>query len=233
MPARVKKMQHRKDPERHRQFHERGSRSRMMAMARDITVIKVGGSLLASGRLEPMLNSIVAGAAGRAVVVPGGGLFADAVRQAQRLAGFDDVLAHRLAIDAMGQMAHVVAAASPTLKVVADATAIRAALEDGLVPVWQPSGLRAGHPAIEESWDVTSDSLALWLAAELGAASLVLVKSADPLPNASPEELASCGLVDAAFPKLARRFRGRITVHGPAAGDDLSQALAGAEAASA
>ena len=66
------------------------------------TVVKVGGSLCAdSGRLRALLASIAEGAFGPCLVVPGGGVHADAVRAAQKRDGFDDAEAHRRALDAM------------------------------------------------------------------------------------------------------------------------------------
>src|SRR5258706_129790 len=53
------------------------------------TVIKLGGSFAFSADLGEWIAAI-AGCAGRAVIVPGGGPFADAVRAAQAQMGFDD-----------------------------------------------------------------------------------------------------------------------------------------------
>ncbi|MBL7590313.1 uridylate kinase, partial [Escherichia coli] len=47
------------------------------------------------------------------------------------------------------------------------------------IRIWNPRALRAGHPDIPETWDVTSDSLALWLAARVRAERCALVKSVD------------------------------------------------------
>ena len=63
---------------------------------------------------------------------------------------------------------------------------------------------------------MTSDSLALWLAARIRARRCVLVKSADATPGRNAAALARLGLVDAAFPAFAARFSGVIDVWGPA-----------------
>lgn len=182
-------------------------------MSQDLTVVKVGGSLVADRiRLRRLLGALADGAEGPAVIVPGGGALADAVRATQAALGFPDPLAHRLALDAMAGMARIFAALEPRLAVT---EAPGDALAAGRVPVWDPSGLEGGHPEIPESWDVTSDSLALWLATHLDARACLLVKSADPPPGAGPAELARAGLVDAAFPGFASRFPGRIALRGP------------------
>jgi aspartokinase-like uncharacterized kinase len=179
---------------------------------RPLTVVKLGGSLLGSGDLPGLLAGLARRRDARLAIVPGGGVFADAVRTAQRLTGFDDALAHRLALDAMGRMAEVLASLEPRLTVAASLEAIGHAHVSGRMPVWDPAALKEGRPGIPESWSVTSDSLALWLAAEIGAERLVLVKSAPAPADASPEALAASGLVDAAFPAFARRFSGEIVV---------------------
>ncbi|KMO15587.1 uridylate kinase [Methylobacterium platani] len=187
-------------------------------MSHALNVVKVGGSLVADrDRLGRLLGALVDGCDGPVVVVPGGGGLADAVRTAQGALGFPDPLAHRLALDAMAGMARIFAALEPRLSVT---EAPADALAAGAVPVWDPSALKAGRPEIPETWDVTSDSLALWLATRLGAATCLLVKSADPRPGAGPAELARAGLADAAFPVFAARFPGRIVLRGPG-GDRL------------
>ena len=67
-----------------------------------LTVLKLGGSYAFSPHLKDWLDAIAA-CAGCAVVVPGGGPFADAVRMAQPRMGFDDRAAHEMAVLAMDQ----------------------------------------------------------------------------------------------------------------------------------
>ena len=196
-------------------------------MGGSFTVVKIGGSAAQNrDRLRRILGALAACRETRIVVVPGGGVFADAVREAQSALGFKDALAHGLALDAMGQMAQVLAALAPGLTVASDLAGVAAAHRAGAVPVWDPAALRAGHPDIPETWSVTSDSLALWLAAALGAERCVLVKSADAPKGASPAQLAALGIVDAAFPAFAERFKGEIVLHGPSAGDDPARFFA-------
>jgi hypothetical protein len=241
-------------------------------------VVKLGGSLLADpARLRAWLAQLAAGALGPCLIVPGGGPFADAVRTAQAALGFDDALAHRLALDAMGRMAQVFCALEPKLGIVSalpvpasaplpvdsrvpspvrerDRVRVEKCQEraphepphrrdlsgafstltptlsrtgegarrgSGEVPrahVWDPCALRAGHPDIPESWAVTSDSLALWLATETGAPACRLVKSAPAPRGSGPQDWARLGLVDAAFPAFAARYPGEIRIEGPADG---------------
>ena len=65
---------------------------------------------------------------------------------------------------------------------------------------------------IVPGWDVTSDSLAAWLAEQVAADELVLVKSADISTEATLLELQTQGIVDASFNCYADRLCCPITV---------------------
>jgi aspartokinase-like uncharacterized kinase len=186
-------------------------------------IVKLGGSLAAAGTLGAWLDVVVAHGAGRFVVVPGGGAFADAVRTQQRRHGFSDRAAHRMALLAMEQYALLLLDRAPTLHAAESAADIAASLAAGRVALWFPRRMVAADPAIAESWDVASDSLAAWLARDLGARRLVLVKSApSPARPPSPRRLAALGLVDAAFPDYAENAPFSLDYCGPGDHDRLA-----------
>src|SRR5215468_199322 len=130
--------------------------------AEDIIVVKLGGSFVGSRHLAGWIDAL-ANFKGRAVVVPGGGPFADAVRQAQTKIGFKDAVAHHLALLAMEQFAWALASLSARFCIADSATAIRRALRAGNVAIWSPTKMVLGTPEIPPSWEITSDSLAAWL----------------------------------------------------------------------
>jgi aspartokinase-like uncharacterized kinase len=191
-------------------------------------VVKLGGSLAGSSALADWLETLRAGA-GRVVLVPGGGPFADQVRAAQRQTGFDDRVAHHLALLAMEQFGRMLAGLAPDLLMAAASRqAIRQALRQGAVPVWLPTRMALGRPEIPESWDVASDSLALWLAGRLGARELVLIKSAPaPAGSLSAAGLAARGLIDAAFPAFLAKTQCRAWYAGPDGRARLAAGLSG------
>lgn len=180
--------------------------------ARDsaLAVVKLGGSLSESPHLPRWLAALAAHGGGRVVVVPGGGPFADAVRRAQARWAFSDAAAHRMALAAMAQYGRLLAALRPELVPAESEPELRAVLTAGRVPVWLPEPMAAGDPAVPESWDVTSDSLAAWLARRLGAGTLILVKSCRLAPSATAAELAAAGVVDRAFPDFAAGISVRL-----------------------
>ena len=93
------------------------------------TVVKLGGGLLADAvRLDAVLARIAAAAPShRLLVVPGGGPFADAVREVDRRLRLSDDAAHWMAVLAMDQHAHLIAARLTGAVLVADGPRTRRA----------------------------------------------------------------------------------------------------------
>jgi aspartokinase-like uncharacterized kinase len=173
-------------------------------------VVKLGGSVFDAPQLRDWLRLFATRGAGRVVVVPGGGRFADAVRAEQRRLCFDDLAAHNMAVLAMAQAAQMLHALQPALRLAADAPAVHAAWRDGAAALWQPFAALRDAPDALTSWDATSDSLAAWLAARLEARHLLLVKWHEPPPHACLAELAAVGYVDRAFARFAAGFAGTV-----------------------
>ena len=150
----------------------------MTAVSLVDVVVKVGGALLAHpAHLDAVLAALdqVAGAS-RLLIVPGGGPFAEAVRDVDRRFALTDDAAHWMAILAMDQYAHLLASRLNVAALAWNPADIAAALERRRLPVLAPSRwLREADP-LPHSWDVTSDSIAAWVAGAVGAARLVLVK---------------------------------------------------------
>ena len=167
-------------------------------------VIKLGGSLARDPGLVDWLRLAAELGGGRVVVVPGGAAFADAVRAAQAHWGFDDVAAHNMAVLAMAQTAFMLQAIEPRLVLARQDAQIRRALRAGRAALWLPLGLMRAAPDALTSWEVTSDSLALWLARRLHAERLVVVKACPVEPSRTLAELGAAGVLDARFADWAQ-----------------------------
>jgi aspartokinase-like uncharacterized kinase len=195
-------------------------------------VVKIGGSLAKSGRLRGVLD-VIAAAKRPVVVVPGGGAFADAVRDQQRALGLGDAVAHRIAMLAMHQTAEIIVALNNCFAAADSIAAVHASLGRGHTPVWLPLPMMEDDEAISADWSTTSDSLAARLAELLGGAPLALLKSVDVDPAASAEDLARDGIVDAAFPGHVARSGIQWRIYGPSDDQALGDALAVEAAATA
>jgi len=178
-------------------------------------VVKLGGSFAFSKHLRDWIAAL-ASCAGRVVIVPGGGPFADTVRSAQRRMGFGDRAAHEMAILATEQYGRALASLDTRLSPADTVEAIRRDLDAGRAPVWMPARLALRADDIAPSWNVTSDSLAAWLAARIGARQLFLVKHVEPRLRAAPiDELAAIGVVDAELPRRLQMSGVDAFVFGP------------------
>lgn len=178
-------------------------------------IVKLGGSLAGSSALAAWIDALDACRAAL-VIVPGGGGFAETVRVMQTKMGFADAAAHHMALLAMQQYALALAAIWPRLVCAQTPAAIRDALQRGQVPCWAPERMAIKAP-LPKSWDVTSDTLAAWLAAELNADELILIKSVDAGGEASLTDLAEAGIVDPLFPDFAVASNAKVFLAGPAA----------------
>ncbi len=163
-------------------------------------VIKLGGSLSQAETLVSCLDRLEQQYKDKPVViVPGGGAFADQVRLAQGRWQFDDTTAHRMAILAMQQMALLIHGLKSQFTIVTSTLDIKQRLKKGEVLIWSPTIDELDKASIPASWDITSDSLAAWLAKTIQAEELILVKSARIDNNLTLEQLAEQQIIDQGF----------------------------------
>ncbi len=178
-------------------------------------VVKLGGSFAFSPHLPDWIAALAA-CAGRVVIVPGGGPFADAVRAAQPRMGFDDSAAHHMALLAMAQYGRALASLNSVLSPADTADTIHRELAAGRVPVWMPARMVLSATDVMESWQTTSDSLAAWLVGRIGASRLILVKHGEFSSGWTRcEDLAANGTVDASFARHVRTGKGEAFICGP------------------
>ena len=163
-------------------------------------VVKIGGSLLGSSELERWLELFAKFSDGNIIIVPGGGVFADAVREAQKLSKISDACAHKLAVLAMDQYGLLLANMNPQLATARTEMEIDERTWQHRCVVWLPSQMVLADDSIPQNWDVSSDTLAAWLASKLEAKQLVLVKSDKPEgAQLCVKMMTKEGIVDNAF----------------------------------
>jgi aspartokinase-like uncharacterized kinase len=142
---------------------------------------------------------------GQVILVPGGGPFADAVRAGQQVWNFPDRTAHRMALLGMRQFGLMLCGLEPKLTEAPAVAAVKKILAQGGLPVWMPEDAELDAAGVPASWDITSDSLAAWLAGETGAGEVLLVKSCPVAGETSLERLVAEGAVDPALPDYLNR----------------------------
>lgn len=167
-------------------------------------IVKVGGSLAETERLGDVLG-LLARAGRPVIVVPGGGQFANKVRDLQNALRFDDRSAHRLAILGMHQMAELFFTMEPRLAPFDSLDGLERVMAIGQIPVWLPWKMCEDDTGIPADWSITSDGLAARLAERMGRLPVVLVKSIPVDATLSAKQLAEDGVVDEVFSEIVER----------------------------
>jgi aspartokinase-like uncharacterized kinase len=169
-----------------------------VAVERGVIVVKVGGSLYDHPRLGPGLRAYLDSLAPESVLlVPGGGPFADAVRQLDAAHRLGEEAAHWLALRAMDL-------AGAFLEGLALRPASRLNVLDCLAFATEDE---ARPDSLPHSWAVTSDSIAARAAVVYRASRLVLLKSTDVPPGTPWAAAAAAGWVDPHFPRVVAANR--------------------------
>ena len=151
-------------------------------------VLKVGGSLSRQPRLAALCQTIgQLGSQHRLLIVPGGGDFADAVRDHYRRYHVSETIAHRMALLAMDQYGWLLSDLIPASTAVQDVLSARASAAMGRVPILLAATLLIEADPLPHSWQVTSDSIAAWIAGLVGATRFILLKDVDGLFSAQSD----------------------------------------------
>jgi len=80
------------------------------------------------------------------------------------------------------------------------------------VVIWSPDITELNSSNVKASWDITSDSLAAWLANQLLATELILVKSAEVPREQNIQQMQKQGLLDQAFAGYVKNALYKITL---------------------
>lgn len=182
----------------------------------NLTVLKLGGSLMGSSELLLWLERIVSAAKSSSIlVVPGGGKFADSVRHLQKIYQFNDKTAHHMALLAMCQFAYYLAELNSKFVIIKNDDELVQNLDKKLPLLWLPYELiNLSSATLKASWDVSSDSIALWLAIRLTAEKLILVKSKE-LSSDRKQIInhINNGDIDQSFQELIDNYSGELLIY--------------------
>jgi len=153
-------------------------------------VIKVGGSLSGDPELLIALWAKLSALAKnyKLIVVPGGGRFADVVRDSDKRFSLSSGISHRMAILGMDQFGLLLSQIIPNSCATFLLSDAKQLSETGVVPVFLPSRLMLKEDPLENSWDVTSDSIAAYVASRVQAAKVVLVTDVDGIFTKDPKK---------------------------------------------
>ncbi|RLI47092.1 delta 1-pyrroline-5-carboxylate synthetase [Candidatus Bathyarchaeota archaeon] len=155
-----------------------------------VAVIKVGGSLAEdSASLITLCQKLGTLAKFyRMLIVPGGGKFADVVREFYRNFDVSETVAHKMAILSMDQFGMFLSGITPNSQTAYGLEEARSLSSTGILPIILPSKLMFQKDPLKHSWNVTSDSIAAYIAGLLLAKKLILVTDVDGIFTEDPKK---------------------------------------------
>ncbi|MFP3984793.1 MAG: delta 1-pyrroline-5-carboxylate synthetase [Candidatus Bathyarchaeia archaeon] len=159
-------------------------------------VIKVGGSLAEHpADLRKLCHKLGTIAQTRRVlVVPGGGKFADTVREFDKIYDLSNTISHKMAILAMDQFGLFLSHITPNSHVSYSIKEMEKSVT-GMLPILLPSRFVFCKDPLEHSWDVTSDTIAAHIASVLHARKLILVTDVDGIFTKDPKKDSNATLI--------------------------------------
>ncbi|MDW3094949.1 MAG: amino acid kinase [Gammaproteobacteria bacterium] len=167
-------------------------------------IIKIGGSLYSSSYLKEWCDQL-AGIKVPIIIVPGGGPFADQVRDVDNKWHLSDNTAHNMAVMGMQQFGCLLININNKLSPLESSNNLFADKPYVWLP-YQDLSTECDYP---RNWQITSDSLAVWLACKMSASHLCLVKSAQ-IDIYSTDQYISTELVDSYFSDATKNYSGQI-----------------------
>jgi len=174
-------------------------------------VVKVGGSVVEFaeqlfGHLQDLSK------AGKTIlVIPGGWIFAEKVRELWRKGTINDETAHWMAVECMDVYGYYLSRfAQPVIP-----ESFHELLEDLKpgVQVLIPGKLVRNHDELPHSWEITSDSIAIWVAGKIGAGTIIKATDVDGLmidgkivSRISASQLRNETCIDSYAPRLLSEY---------------------------
>ena len=163
----------------------------------DATIIKVGGSLASyPEKLRALcikLSEI--STKQKLIVIPGGGEFADLVRNLDKRYNLSRVTSHRMATLSMDHYGFLLSDLMPRALTVNQLKNVQKVIDSGKLPVFLPSILLLSKDPLENSWDVTSDSIAVYIAGQLRISKVLLVTDVDGVFTRDPKKYPAAKLI--------------------------------------
>ncbi len=161
-------------------------------------VIKIGGSLAEDPeQLKALCSKLSEFAKKYAItVIPGGGRFTDVVRDSDKHFTLSSEISHRMAILGMDQFGLLLSQIIPNSYATYSLNEVIQFSEIGVIPIFLPSRLMFEEDPLANSWDVTSDSIAVYIASRLQVAKVLLVTDVDGIFMEDPKKHADASLIE-------------------------------------
>jgi aspartokinase-like uncharacterized kinase len=178
------------------------------------TVVKVGGSLsFYPEKLRALCLKISEiSKEQKLIVVPGGGEFADVVRCLDKNFNLSSSTSHGMAILGMDQYGMLLSDLMPCSITTQKIEEIKYFFDLNKLPIFLPSNLILREDPLENSWAVTSDSIAVYIAGRLQVTRVLLVTDVDGIYNSDPKTFSEAKLIKNLSPSELLAMNTRTSV---------------------
>jgi len=190
-------------------------------------LIKIGGSLVRRGRFvlsEISRSAIILSSKYRVIVVLGGGDIANVVRELYNEFHIRQSTAHWMAISTMDINGMLFAGMNRKFKTVGTVFECKSMVNRGYVPVMLPYRLLKKADSLPRSWEVTSDSIALFISHILDTDYVILLKDVPGIYKNNDKKSIISGITagklkdlkqsctDSYLPNLVERYKKDIYI---------------------
>jgi len=146
-------------------------------------VIKVGGSLFPDYAVKLCKNLV----GKNVIVICGGGILANLLREYDKKIGFSNTITHKSAILCMDILGLLLADKVADAEAVYSFNLAQKVLDAGKLPILIPSKFMENQNSLEHSWRVTSDSISIYIAHQLKA-KLLIATDVDGIYTRQPSQ---------------------------------------------
>ena len=140
------------------------------------------------------------------------GEFADTVRAIDQRFDLSVQSSHQMAILAMDQYGYLLANLVGNSCLVNKFGNVKKALDSGKLPIFLSSSYFAYVDPLPNSWEITSDSIAVHIAGQLGACRVVLITDVDGIFTKDPRKFVDAKLISTLSAKELESFEERTSV---------------------
>ena len=134
-------------------------------------IIKIGGSWIKNANLIKLIKLLVNLDNQKFIIVPGGGIFADSVREASKLNFLSEDQSHFLALKSTEIFGYMIKSLENRIHITEKINSFK---EKNL---WLPSKILKNERNFKKNWESTSDSVATWLYSNISSKGLIFIKS--------------------------------------------------------
>jgi aspartokinase-like uncharacterized kinase len=174
-----------------------------------VNLIKIGGSLAKTPKIliELCKEIEIFEKEHKLVLVPGGSKFAEVAREMESKFKLSNETSHKIAILGMDQFGLILKNLIQNSKIFYQLNEYEKVLNLRKIPIFLPSKFFFANDPLENTWKVTSDSIALYLAKLLRINRVMIITDVDGIYDKDPEKFDSARLIPQISIKKFNEFK--------------------------